>query len=439
MAQTWDIDQIIAASTSPATDIQRIIDGFNAVRSTWSGAVEPLVADQVAYMLWADTTTGLLKIRNAANSAWVTIGTMASTNLGLLALAGGNLTGGVNDTKTTVAAATTPTIFGTTIGNLIDYTGTTTCTGFAAAPQAGAMRTLLCASTPVFTMGANLLMNGVASGLNYTAIAGEQLDVIAVTTTQFRLVSRIGISGGPRMFISGLTYGNNATDAVNDIDIAAGTCRDNTDAHNLVVGALIKRLDAAWVVGTNQGGLDTGAIANADYYLWAIKRLDTGVTDILFSLSSTAPTMPANYTVKRLIGWIRRVAAAIVAFFTYETAGGGLEFLWSTPVFDITLANTLTTTERTDALSVPQTFSVEARIVAEVNDAAVAAIVHISCPDTVNGTTTNMIRMSVLNEIENQQIEVRTSATGTIAATSTVATTDVYNVWTQGFGWARRN
>lgn len=56
-----------------------------------SGATEP--ATTYAYQLWADTTTGLLKIRNAANSAWVTIGTLSATNLGLLSLAGGTMTG----------------------------------------------------------------------------------------------------------------------------------------------------------------------------------------------------------------------------------------------------------------------------------------------------------------------------------------------------------
>ncbi len=46
-----------------------------------SGTTEP--STMYAYQLWADTTTGLLKIRNAANSAWVTIGTLASYALGL--------------------------------------------------------------------------------------------------------------------------------------------------------------------------------------------------------------------------------------------------------------------------------------------------------------------------------------------------------------------
>lgn len=187
MSQIWDVDQIVPASTSPATDIQRIIDGFNALRSVFSGTVEPASADQVPYMFWADTTTGLLKQRNAANSAWITLGTMASANLGLLPLAGGNLTGGINAAKTTVASAATPDIFAVTVGNTIDYTGTATATGFAAAPQAGAQRLLVCAAAAVFTAGANMLIDGITSGSNFTAAAGDKISVIAVTTTQFRL------------------------------------------------------------------------------------------------------------------------------------------------------------------------------------------------------------------------------------------------------------
>lgn len=62
-----------------------------AILSMNSGASAP--STTTAYMLWADTTTGLLKQRNAADSAWITLGTMASANLGLLALAGGTMTG----------------------------------------------------------------------------------------------------------------------------------------------------------------------------------------------------------------------------------------------------------------------------------------------------------------------------------------------------------
>jgi hypothetical protein len=72
-----------------------------ALFSQNSSATSP--PETVAYMMWADTTTGLLKIRNAANSAWVTVGTLASTNLGLLSLAGGTMTGVLAVTAGTAA------------------------------------------------------------------------------------------------------------------------------------------------------------------------------------------------------------------------------------------------------------------------------------------------------------------------------------------------
>ncbi len=53
-----------------------------AVVSNNSGATEP--ATMFAFQLWADTTSGLLKQRNAANTAWVTVGTLGSANLGLI-------------------------------------------------------------------------------------------------------------------------------------------------------------------------------------------------------------------------------------------------------------------------------------------------------------------------------------------------------------------
>lgn len=187
MSQTWDIDLIVPSTTPPATDIQRIVDGFLTLRSNWSGAAEPAGADLVAYMFWADTTTGLMKQRNAGNTAWITIGTLASVNWGLAALAGAQMTGGLNEAKTTVASAATPTIFTATIGNVIDYTGTVTCTGFTAAPVAGARRTLICAAAASFTAGALMLIDGLASGQTYTATAGDQVHVVAFTTTTFRL------------------------------------------------------------------------------------------------------------------------------------------------------------------------------------------------------------------------------------------------------------
>jgi len=114
-------------------------------------------------------------------------------------------------------------------------------------------------------------------------------------------------------YLFGLTL-SNGTDATNDIDIAAGTATDNDDGTAMALTAITKQLDAGWAVGTNAGGLDTGAIANTTYHVWVIKNPTSGVVDALFSASATAPTMPSGYTKKRRIGAIIRSGGAILGF-----------------------------------------------------------------------------------------------------------------------------
>ncbi len=247
--------------------------------------------------------------------------------------------------------------------------------------------------------------------------------------------------------IYGLTYANNSGDATNDIDIAVGGAMDTTGAYWMtLVSALTKQSDAAWAVGSAAGGLDTGAVGNSDYYTWLIARSDTGVVDVLFSLSSTAPTMPANYDFKRLIGWFKRVGGTIVAFHTYETEGGGLELSWDAPTIDVSLSNTLTTARRTDAVKVPLNFSTIAIIDAVITDASASAIVWIGCPDQTDAAPGVTGAAAILANIHSTTVKsgvqrryVRTSAAGLIASRADLATVDEYVVSTAGFRWARRN
>lgn len=129
--------------------------------------------------------TGTLPVANGGTGG--TTQATAATALAVLSLAGGTMTGGVNEAKSTVASATTPDIFVLTVGNYIDYTGSTACTGFVAAPAAGARRWLRCAAAPTFTAGANMLIDGVLSGGVVTLAANDKVFVYAVTTTQFSL------------------------------------------------------------------------------------------------------------------------------------------------------------------------------------------------------------------------------------------------------------
>ncbi len=61
----------IIANQSGAAFRADLNNALAAIVSQNSGAAEPSVT--YAYQPWADTTTGLFKIRNAANSAWITL------------------------------------------------------------------------------------------------------------------------------------------------------------------------------------------------------------------------------------------------------------------------------------------------------------------------------------------------------------------------------
>lgn len=248
--------------------------------------------------------------------------------------------------------------------------------------------------------------------------------------------------------IHGLTY-DNGTDATNDININTGGAMDATGARWMrLATALGKQSDVAWAVGGTTaapaGWLDTGAVGNSDYYIWLIARSDTGVVDSLCSLSSTAPTMPANYDFKHLIGWFKRVGGTIVAFTTYETEGGGIEMNWAAPTLDVAIASTLTTSRRTDAVKVPLNFSVLVHLSVYIFDASAEHVEWVGCPDETDAAPSkSAARLTNYAATANDQTAssmwVRTSAAGLIAARSTLATVDTYNVSTEGFRWARRN
>jgi hypothetical protein len=63
-------DYVIANGTGAAVRSD-LNNALAAIVSNHSGATEP--ATMYAYQWWADTSTGLLKLRNAANNAWITL------------------------------------------------------------------------------------------------------------------------------------------------------------------------------------------------------------------------------------------------------------------------------------------------------------------------------------------------------------------------------
>ncbi len=142
---------------------------------------------------------------------------------------------------------------------------------------------------------------------------------------------------------------SNAADAVNDITVAAGEATDESGQMVMVLAAAItKRLDAAWAVGDNAGGLNTGAeAANTWYEVHLIKRQDTGVVDVMFTTTANRATLPTNYTHQRRIGWIRNDGSSNILAFTQI----GDYFTLTTQINDV--AATATGTATAVTLTVP--------------------------------------------------------------------------------------
>ncbi len=74
-------DYIIDNGTGSAVRAD-INSALTAIAGANSGSTAP--STTYAYQLWADTSTGKLKIRNGGNSAWIEVGDLTSANLGLI-------------------------------------------------------------------------------------------------------------------------------------------------------------------------------------------------------------------------------------------------------------------------------------------------------------------------------------------------------------------
>lgn len=321
------------------------------------------------------------------------------------------------------------------------------CTAYQYASGMARLGTNTFTASQSLGAGANLIFEGTtADDFETTLTAGEptadrtltlpdKTGTVAVVTDTLR-----------RGDISGLILSNNGTDALNDIDISAGQAADSTNAVTMdLTSGITKRLDASWAVGTNQGGLDTGAEAISTWYhVWLIRRSDTGVVDALFSTSASSPTMPTNYDQKRLIGSVYNDASSnITAFHSYETEGGGIEVLWDSPTLDVNLSNTLTTTARTDVVKVPTGYSVKAMLNINLVDASASSIVYLSCPDVVDlAPSASAAPLTSANGRPGESLAtylpaIRTNTSAQIRARANI-TVDEYRLATIGWEWSRR-
>lgn len=241
---------------------------------------------------------------------------------------------GLGSTLDVASAAALP--LSTCLGNLVRVTGTTTTTSVVMSNG----QQVTCVAVGAWPIN-------IPGVLAYTCSAGDLVFFSQDNNgSQHAYIVRT-TPNLMRGYIDGLimsTAGSSTTMA-----ISAGQATDTSNALNLILSASINKTTSAWAVGSGNGGLDTGAIANSTwYYFYVIRRPDTGVVDVVFSTNSSIPTLPANYTQYRYIGaGLTNGSAQWTRFYQY-----GDEFVWDTPPTD---ANTnATTTPTLYTLSVPR-------------------------------------------------------------------------------------
>lgn len=106
MAQE-DYDVINASGAAVRADINSQLD---AIVSNNSGSTEP--GTTYSYQWWADTTANKLKMRDGANSSWIVVGDLDTTNFGLADLVSPSFSG--NPTAPTQSSTDSSTKIATT-------------------------------------------------------------------------------------------------------------------------------------------------------------------------------------------------------------------------------------------------------------------------------------------------------------------------------------
>ena len=203
-------------------------------------------------------------------------------------------------------------------------------------------------------------------------------DMTQSLTAGQRTQARANISAPLKGHLYGLTLSTGGGSII--FGIAAGEAADSTGVDIMALSSAYTKTTAAWALGSGNGALDTGtATANNWYYVFLIKRPDTGVVDVLISLSPTAPTLTgslAPYTIFRRIGAMKTNASSVWIKF-YQT---GDTFLWDSPALDLNAGGSPGTTGAFITLSIPNNIMVEAIFHASLSASSVPSTLLIHSP-----------------------------------------------------------
>lgn len=193
------------------------------------------------------------------------------------------------------------------------------------------------------TYGAYAVVRSPINGQLYRSLVGSNLNnEPSVSGSQWALGVVQVSSNLPLGYFSGFTITNNSGAPNTTVDVGAGTARSSDNTVDITLTSTIRGIlqsSGSWAAGDNQNKLDTGARADSNTYHVFVIGHPTLADDILYSLSATAPTLPAGYAGFRRTG--RIVTDGNVSsggnIRPFKDRGDGC-FEWATPSIEVTLA-----------------------------------------------------------------------------------------------------
>ena len=166
---------------------------------------------------------------------------------------------------------------------------------------------------------ANLPMNGFKfTGLGVGSNPNDSVTYAQLTNSAAALTG----------FLGGLTLSTAGSSGT--FGIASGVAVDSTSALFMSLPSAFTKTTGAFSAGTGNGALDASTIANSTWYHVFLIGSPGVTSDILISLSPTAPTLPGGFTLFRRIGSMKTDGSAHwIAFIQNRDT-----FSWNVAIFD---------------------------------------------------------------------------------------------------------
>lgn len=331
-----------------------------------------------------------------------------------------------------------PTTLGAVGGtaNAITATGSPTVDALAAGETyiltPGSTNTLISPTLAIDSLTATVLANEDGDPLHPGRLVASRAHVLYYDGSVLRVMSIAPFQKG---YLFGLLPANDSGTPNTKIDIGAGQCRSDDDTVDFTYGStFIKDLSATWVVGSGNGGLDTGALGNSlSYDIYAVGKVDGTAPDFIVTLSSNAgPAYPSGYAVKRLVGQFMTDASAHIRAGTWYPDGS---FTYAVPISDAAVSNAGTAAVLRALSAPPNAIAVFNAWLNNVTTAAIQLLMTDPAQtDTTPTTTIFDIRATATSQVNGGEFRRRLNSSSQVRTRQQASgASDAFDIVTRGW------